>query len=231
MNLMTNYEYILLNIDKPVSHYNFHPNSPLILGENPKIGVKNYFIWHTYPNISPNYDNNIFSYTKSGVWETVNIPEGMYDIDELNKLLLNLDIDASFNINIATFKCYLALGTGVKIDLSVGNLHKILGLEKKIYTISEEGKEIINITRGVDRILIRCNLVSRPYQKEYSDVLLDILPIGTPGGSIYENIDEVEYHSCKNTVIRQIEIRITDEKGKPVKFSEHISLKLVFKSN
>jgi len=203
----------------------------LILGKNPKIGVKNYFIWHTYPNISPNYDNNIFHYLKGGVWETVNIPEGMYDIDELNKLLTSLGIDAVFKVNTATFKCYLELGTGMKIDLSIGNLHKILGLEKKIYDISEEGKEIINITRGVDRILIKCNLVSRPYQKEYSDVLLDILPIGTPGGAIYENINEIEYHTCKNSVIRQIEIRVTDITGSVVKFSEHISLKLVFQSN
>jgi hypothetical protein len=224
------YEYILLDVDKPEYCYNFHPNAPLILGHNPEVGVKNFFVWHTYPNISSKYNNNQFRYSVGNNWETVNIPEGMYDIDELNKFFVVLGIDARFKVNIATFKCFLELGRNVKIDLGIGDLYKILGMEQKIYNTSEEGKEIINITRGVDRILIRCNLVSRPYQKEYSDVLFDILPVGTPGGAIHENINAIEYHACKNSVIRQIEIRVTDNKNNPVKFTEHFSLKLVFKS-
>lgn len=223
------YEYILLDVNKPEYHYNFHPNAPLVLGENPEVGVKNFFLWHTYPNISPKYNNDVFRYSVGNNWETVNIPEGMYDIDELNKLFINLGIDAMFRVNTATFKCFLE--TDVKIDLSIGDLHEILGMDKKIYTKSEEGKDIINITRGVDKILIRCNLVSRPYQKEYNDVLFDILPVGIPGGAIHETIDAVEYHRCKNSVIRQIEIKVTDVNNKPVKLTEHFSLKLVFKSS
>lgn len=227
---MTKYEYILLDVDRPDFQYEFHPNFPLLLGENPEVGVKNFFLWHTYPNISPKYNNNTFRYAVGDNWETINIPEGMYDIDELNKLFLSLEMDAILKVNTSTFKCFLELGSNVKIDLGLGDLHKILGMDKKIYDTSEEGKEIINITRGVDRILIRCNLVSRPYQKEYNDVLFDILPVGTPGGAIHENIDSIEYHTCKNSVIRRIEIRITDNKNNLVKFTEHFSLKLVFKS-
>ncbi len=225
------YEYILLDVKGSEYKYNFHPNNPLILGENPEIGVKNVFLWHTYPNISKKYDNDHFRYTVGDDWQTVNIPEGMYDIDDLNKVLSNKEIDAMFKVNTATFKCLLELGVGVKFDFSSGELYKILGLEPKIYDSSEEGQKIINITRGVDRILIRCNLVSRPYQKEYSDVLYDILPIGTPGSAIHENIDAVEYHKCKNSVIREIEIRVTDNNNNLVKLTEHFSLKLVFKSN
>ncbi len=223
-------EYILLNVKGSEYKYTFHPNNPLMLGEYPKVGVKNVFLWHTYPNISEKYDNNHFKYTVGDDWQTVNIPEGMYDIDDLNKELSNKEIDAKFTVNTTTFKCLLELGIGVKFDFSSGELHKILGLEPKIYDSSEEGKNIINITRGVDRILIRCNLVSRPYQKEYSDVLYDILPIGTPGAAIHENIDTVEYHKCKNSVIREIEIRVTDDENNLVKLTEHFSLKLVFSS-
>ena len=34
------YHYILLNVDKPLYRYDFHPNHPLILGKNPEIGLK-----------------------------------------------------------------------------------------------------------------------------------------------------------------------------------------------
>jgi hypothetical protein len=48
------------------------------------------------------------------------------------------------------------------MDFSEGSLHKLLGLEPKVYNKPyEEGTGIINITRGVDRIFIRCNLVEK----------------------------------------------------------------------
>ena len=73
-------------------------------------------------------------------------------------------------VNESTFKCYVKLIEGVKIDFSEGSLHKLLGLEPKVYDQSyEEGTGIINITRGVDRIFIRCNLVERNYQPEKYD--------------------------------------------------------------
>ena len=224
------HDYILLNVDKPYYVYEFHPKTPLVFTSG-EVGLKNFFLWYTYPNISEKYDNNKLHYTKDGSKYIKEIPTGMYDIAELNKFLAtNCDGDISLQADPATFKCYMMLKEGVNVDFTVGRLHELLGFESKVFTVSSMGSDIINITRGVDRILIRCSLIERPYQNEFKDCLYDILPVGNPGSAIYREIENVEFHKCKDSVIRRIEIRITDSKNNLIDFKENISLKLVFRS-
>jgi len=221
-------DYILLDVDESEYVYDLRPNNPIILGENPEVGVKNIFLWYTYPNISEKYENDTI---KVGA-ETVKLPEGLYDVDQINEFLAaRFEDSVYFKVNLSTFRVRVVLKNNVKIDLTEGLFHKMLGLEPKVYDESEDGVGIINITRGVDRILIRCNLVHRPYQDEFRDVLYDLLPIGQPGSALHENIETVEYHKCKNKVIRQIVIRITDQKNNLIKMTENVSIKLAFRSS
>lgn len=227
---MVKYDYILLDIDKPHYIYNLPPNSPLILSENAEVGVKNIFFWYTFPNISKKYNNNKIKIYFDQKWITEEIPEGMYDFEELNNFF-NLKLGGKINIKAdnTTFKCVMTLQSNIKVDFSASNLYKLLGFEPKIYEHSSVGNKLVDITRGVDKIFIRCNIVERPYQNEYRNCLYDLLPIGSPGAAIFENIDNVEYHKCKDRVIRQIEIRITDANNQLIVFSETLLLKLVFR--
>lgn len=251
MTTMPEYKYVLLTVDKPVYRYDFHSNHPLILGKNPEIGLKSIFLWYTYPNVSEKYDNNKVTLTCNNVTIPITIPKGMYEISALSKFLnskLNEELDnlnkalgmavdenkrilLKLGVNESTFKCYVKLAEGVKIDFSEGNLYKLLGLEQKIYEdIYEEGTNIINKPRGVDRIFIQCNLVERNYQPEMKDVLFDILPFAEPGSAIQEKLEKIEYYKCRDSIIRHIELKVTDSKGKPIDLTEPLSIKLCFKS-
>jgi hypothetical protein len=222
-------EYILLNVDRSNFVYNFPPQTPLILNENAYVGLKNMFLWYTYPNISAKYNNNKIRYFDGQDWKTMEIPEGMYDIEELNKFFTSTFLKISLSADAATFKCLMTLTDSARVDFSVGELYKILGFEPRIYNETSVGAHIINITRGVDRILIRCNLVNRPFQTEYKDCLYDILPVGSPGSAIHQEIENVEFHKCLDATVRKIEIRITDMNNNLIDFAENMSLKLVFK--
>ncbi len=245
------YHYVLLNVDTPLYRYDFHPNHPLILGKNPEIGLKSIFLWYTYPNISDKYENNQVTLTCNGNTFPIIIPKGMYEISALSKFLntqLNDELDhlnkalgmtvddnkrtlLKLGVNESTFKCYVKLAPGVEIDFSNGNLYKLLGLEPKVYNeIYEEGTGIINITRGVDRLFIRCNLVERNYQPEMKHVLFDILPFAQPGSAIQEKLEKIEYYSCRDSIIRHIELKITDSKGNLIDLTEPMSVKICFKS-
>jgi hypothetical protein len=110
-------------------------------------------------------------------------------------------------------------------------LYKLLGLEPKIYDKPyEEGANIINITRGVDRLFIRCNLVERRYQPEMKDVLFDILPFAQPGSAIQEKLEKIEYYPCRDNIIRHIELKVTDSKGNLIDLIELLSIKIGFKA-
>jgi hypothetical protein len=241
------HEYMLLSIDKSLYHYDLHPNHPLLLGENAEIGVKSVFMWFTYPNISEKYQNNKVKLYFDEGWHEYTIPTGMYEVSALSEylnlliLLAKSDNDEalwtkkdqetylSLIVNQSTFKCRVLLRPNIMIDFSDGGLHELLGLEQKIYTNSEEGPNIINITRGVDRVLLRCNLVERRHQKDIRDVLYDILPIADPGAAILEQMNNVEYYKCRDEQVRRIEIRVTDKKNNLIDLLEPISLKIVFR--
>ena len=243
-----NHEYMLLNIDKSMYHYDLHPNHPLLLGDNAEIGVKSVFMWFTYPNISEKYNNNKVRLYFDEEWHDIIIPTGMYEVSALSEylnlliLLAKSDSDEplwtteknqetyiSLLVNESTFKCRVLLRPEIRIDFSEGGLHELLGLEQKIYARSEEGPNIINITRGVDRILLRSNLVERRHQKDIRDVLYDILPIADPGAAILEQMDNVEYYKCRDEQVRRIEIRVTDKNNNLIDLLEPISLKIVFR--
>ena len=112
-----------------------------------------------------------------------------------------------------------------------GLLYQLLGLEPKIYDQPiEAGPNLMNITRGLDRILIRCNLVNRQHQPKLHDVLYDVLPFSSPGGAIQEKIENIEFLNCTDDVIRKVEIRLTDAHNRPVQIIEPVSMKLIFRS-
>lgn len=223
------YDYILLNVTNSDFTYNFPPNTPLILNEGAEVGVKNLYLWNTLPNISAKYNNQKLRVDEGVGFRDVIIPEGMYDIKELNAFLHEkFDTQIKLTVNMATFKIKLKLDD-IKVDLTQGELYKLLGLEAKVYEQTEEGPNIINITRSVDRLLIRTNIVERRYQNQFQDVLYDILPVAQPGSVLHENIENVEFHRCKDLVIRQIKIRLTDDIGESLQLTEHMTLKLVFR--
>ena len=236
------HDYILINIDKPVYKYDFDSNNPLVLGDQAEIGLKSLFLWYTYPNISEKYNNDTLRMKRNGEWKDVKIPKGMYEVESLGRYLSNqvltpdeVNDNKSYfrlGVNESTFKCLvkIARGTDIEIDFSKGELHKLLGLEPKIYSSNyEEGIGIINITRGVDKILIRCDVVDRIYQNNLRDVLYDVLPYAQPGAAIQERVDNVEYHRCKDKYIRHLEFKITDVHDQLLDFTEPVSIKIVFR--
>ena len=194
--------------------------------------------------MSEKFENNTLRVKYQNQWHDLTIPEGMYEVRDLsdciNKLVVNgtevpkfgeknvpkiLEIGVDRN----TFHCVVTLQPGVEIDFSGSKLHELLGLEPKVYSSNEKGKTCINITRGVNDIMIRCNLVEREFQYEYKDVLFDMLP-GTPGNAIMHEIENpIEFYKCKNRNIRSINIKITDQKGKLLLLNESAQIKLIFK--
>ena len=248
---MVKHEYILLNFDSSDYTYYFPPNNPLVLhGDAPEIGLKSLFMWYTFPNIAPEYENDTFKLYKAGIgWKTIQIPKGMYELEDIGHVINTEALKMEpgneeelwnprdkrrrvirVTVNTSTFKVVVKLSSSFKLDFSEGKLYELLGLEPKVYDKPyEQGKNIVNITRGVDRILLRCDLVDRKYQKDLNNVLYDILPYAQPGEALQERLDEVEYFECKDKTIRSIHIRLTDTKNNLIYLSEPVSIKIAFK--
>jgi len=240
------YDFIELNdIDSANYTFDFPPNDPLVLGDNATVGLKDIFIWYTWPNISEKYDNNKIKIFHNNAWKTYEIRQGMYEIEHLsdciNRLIADkdvLDMDEpepekiiDFSVDRSTLHCILRMRAGVKIDFTSGKLHELLGFEPRIYDSNARGKNNINITRGVDKIFIRCDLVSRKHQYKYRDVLYTLSPMALAGEAIMERVEPIEFYPCRNRFIRSITVSVTDKDGKQLLLSEPFNVKLIFKSN
>lgn len=238
-------EFIELEMNSSDYTLTFPSNEPLMLGENAEIALKSYMLYYTFPNVCEKYENNKVRVKYNGVWKDITIPDGMYEVHQLSQYInkmtvLNRDILSpgesvpieaiKFEVDKSTFHCILHLQNGVELDLTVSKLYELLGLEQKIYVASERGQNFINITKNLDKIYIRCNLVERRYQYQLRDVLYSILPIALPGEALMGEIDHpLEFYRCRNRVIREINIRLTNENNELLEFKENIRLKITVK--
>ena len=74
------------------------------------------------------YEINALSrYLNKQLSDEYNKLNEIFGSDHEKRILLHL------GVNKSTFKCYVKLIEGVKIDFSEGALHKLLGLEPKVY--------------------------------------------------------------------------------------------------
>ena len=229
------HKYLTFESDKSYERFHLRPNHPLVLGGSPLVGVKLLSLYYTYPNISEKYSNNKVGLYYNGAWHDVTIPKGLYEVKHLNDFIkkqIGSQTGIELEINMPTFQCNVLLQSGFKIDFSKGKLHNLLGLESKIYDQPEEiGPQIININRGIDDILIRCNLVDRPEQEKLLGCIYDVLPNAEPGQNMVHNIQNIEYFPCKDSIVRYVDISFTDMDGNLVEMREKYTIKLVFKYN
>lgn len=241
------FEYLEFDkINKPDFTYYFPSNNPLILGDGAEIALKHYTYWNEIPNICPKYNNDKIRIKYNNKYHDISIPAGMYEVKHLSTylnrvLVLNKDVlDVNepeppqvleLAVDTSTFHCLVKLSDGVEIDFSEGELYKLLGLEPRVYKTSERGKNFINITRGLDKIYIMCNLVERKFQNEFKNVLYSIINLGLPGESVSSEVETLEYYPCNSRFIREINIKLTDQNGTPLHLNESYNIKLIFKHN
>ncbi len=224
---------IILDVDSGDFVYSFPIHKPLELYKNPQIAMERLFFWYTYPNISPKYENNRLLIKIDDAIEDLTLDTGMYEVDDINLALQKAfntnSVKFAIGVNKVTFKCYVKTVDGVAVDFSQGNLYKLLGLSKKIYDQPyEEGPNLINITRNVDRLFIRCDLVENE-QFGYENVLYDIIPYA-PGSAIQKEPERLRWLKCKSNFIREIRLKVTDRNNKIVHISEPYSLTIAFRS-
>jgi hypothetical protein len=126
-------------------------------------------MWYSWYNISETqYANATWRYSvdNGATWLEHVIPDGLYSIDYLNsyfqKTVTEDGNDPAYLIltaNYSTFRCVITLGVNYQLDLSVSNLHKIIGFNQQILTVSKEGEGNVNITNDINSISIHCSCV------------------------------------------------------------------------
>lgn len=224
-------------------NFSVYYNPPIKLDYNKQyeIGLDSCYLWYSWYNISAALGNNIFKYHNGTAWSSITIPDGSYNIDDLNSTIKELidksektldeeDVTkkASANItmkaNYNTLKVEITLKNGYQIDFTddVGRIRLLLGFDEKklkkngVYV----GENPVNIT-NVSTVYIHCSLVDSAYENSTSSgVIYAFSPNVPPGYQIQiqpYSINWLPLQGINN--IPKIQMRITNQDGVEVELN------------
>ena len=113
----------------------FNPHIQLKKNKGYEIALVNLETYYSFPNITD--DNNHFSYSPDAgeTWFHIFIPEGSYDIEDINKVIQQTmkqyghDASVTISANTNTLKAVLILANGYHVDFRPEHsMNSVLGL-------------------------------------------------------------------------------------------------------
>lgn len=216
------------------------------LSGNWQIALQGATLWYSWYNISSQYGNQLFKYYNGSVWRTYTIPAGLYGLADINNSIqaymysqgdytgsltspvFHLSLTPDYN----TFKCLLTLSNSYQVDFTVSNLYQILGFLSQIYTTTQEGLNNVNISNGIDKILIHIDCVTGSYALgQSSDVIYSFAPNSSPSSLlIVDPIKRVYLPINQSNYLNKIRVRITDDSNNRLNLNgEQVTLTLLLK--
>ena len=168
---------IILSSDKSNFNTRFNPKLELDKEKVYEIALANLETYYSFPNIDET--NNVFVYSpdNGNSWVKIKIPEGSYEIDDINNTIQHEmekrghydEINDDYYINIApntnTLKFVLILEKGYQVDFNHQNsLAKVLGFTGAKYTEGfHESENVVDILR-INSILVNIDIGSHVAQ-------------------------------------------------------------------
>ena len=160
------------------SRFNTRLNPTLQLDKEKKyeIALVNLETYYSFPNIDDT--NNVFVYSpdNGNSWVKIKIPEGSYEIDDINNTIqqemekrghhdpINEDYYINISANSNTLKSVLILEEDYQVDFNHQNyLAKVLGFTGTKYTKGyHESENVVNIL-SINSIFVNIDIISGSY--------------------------------------------------------------------
>lgn len=221
-------------------------NPPLAIPNNWSLALQSCGIWYSWYNVSTDYNNQTFTYYNGSAWKNIVIPNGLYSIEDLNDYIhtqmknngdyVNISGVDTFYINLLpnynTFKLDITISNSYQIDLTVGTLYQLFGFTSSIVSSSQSGTSNINITNGLDKIIIRCDCIVGGYLgSNASDVLYAFQANGEPSSLLQILPFHLIYlPMTKSGYLNSMKLTIQDQLGRRVNLNqESVNLSLHLK--
>ena len=216
---------IILSIDKSNFNTRFNPKFELDKDKVYEIALVNLETYYSFPNIDETNNVFVYSHDNGNSWVKIKIPEGSYEIDDLNNTIQYEmekrghfdEINEDYYINIApntnTLKSVLILEKGYQVDFNHQNsLAKILGFTGAKYTEGfHESENVVDILR-INSILVNIDIISGSYVNGTTkNTIYSFFPDVSPGYKIIESPVNLVYLPITLDTIDSLNVTITDQ--------------------
>ena len=216
---------IILSSDKTNFNTRFNPKLELDEKKKYEIALVNLETYYSFPNIDETNNTFVYSPDNGNSWEKIKIPEGSYEIDDINNAIQHEmekrthydEINEDYYINIApntnTLKSVLILEKGYQVDFNHQNsLAKVLGFTGTKYTEGfHESENVVDILR-INSILINIDIISGSYVNGTTkSTIYSFFPDVSPGYKIIESPVNLVYLPITLNTIDSLNVMITDQ--------------------
>ena len=216
---------IIVSDNKSSFNTRFNPKLELDRDKVYEIALINLETYYSFPNI--NETNNVFVYSpdNGNSWVKIKIPEGSYEIDDINNTiqhkmekrghydLINEDYYINISANSNTLKSVLILEKDYQVDFNhQSSLAKVLGFTGSKYTEGfHESENVVNIL-SIKSILINIDIISGSYVNgKTKNTIYSFFPKVSPGHKIIESTVNLVYLPITLDNIYYLIVLITDQ--------------------
>ena len=150
---------------------------------NKNMVLANLSVYYTWKNVKSTSNNNKFKIS-APIWnETFDLPDGSYNISEIQnyieyiiKICKTIGENAPILIytNTINNRIVFKIKTGYKLELLSKETMELLGSTKDIIDSDKNGENVPRL-QNVEVVLVHCNLVNNSYQQA-SRVLFTFVP-------------------------------------------------------
>ena len=150
---------------------------------NKNIALGSLSIYYTWKNVKSTYNNNKFKRSAPTWNETCDLPDGSYNISEIQGYIefiikkqetIGQNAPILIYANTMNNRIVFKIKTGYKLELLSKETMKLLGSTKDIIDADKSSENVPRL-ENVEVVLVHCNLVSNSYQ-QHSRVLFTFAP-------------------------------------------------------
>lgn len=209
--------------------------------------------WNTRHNI---YGSKQMRWSSDGgsTWHDVPIPDGTYNIEDVNALLRNsqyeegvtdvdpvtnatlfgIDILPNFNTNRVDIFIDNTVGSGntFHFDLSDGgnpnNIRDFLGFASVVVTATQTGTTIANVEDDVNSWVLDCDLVRNSYKNGVSsNAIFSFKPVALSSASFEIEPTHLKFLQVRRSIIESIRFKLLDSLGRKIDLKgQHLTVNL-----
>lgn len=232
--------YILLSEKRTQIKTKFRPLIQLDKNRKYEMALVNLETFYSFPNIDSSTNNFRYSPDNGVTWIDINIPEGSYEIVDLNEYIQRImrenghyDTAAekyyiTLEPNNNTLKSVLDIEPNYKVDFTTANsIRSVLGFNAQVYAAGyNESENIVNII-SVNSLRVTSDIIGSSYSNGTTEnIIYSFFPAVGPGYKIIEVPVNLVYLPVTVSTISSMETKFVDQNGKLINLrGEELSIR------
>ena len=204
---------------------------------NKNMAFGNLSIYYTWKNVKSTYNNNKFNILAPTWNETFDLPDGLYNISEIQDYIeyiikkhetIGEDAPILIYANTINNRIVFKIKSGYKLELLSKETMKLSGSKSSIID-ADKNSENVPMLQNVEVVLVHCNLVNNSYQQA-SRVLFIFVPTKQYGQLISISPHSLVFLKTMNTEFSEIEVWFTDQNN-ALEIEDNVNISLVINTS